>query len=283
MHLHSRPSSGLAVILLVTFQFLILMAPPAESVSSAFPASVIVSRTENLTASRDAYVVDTDPNANFGAISKLLVGRDAATGIDRSLVGFNLSAIPFYADVIAATLRARALETNSSGAVDLYRVRAPWTEGTGFLYEREVTVRETAGLARTRDPVLVQIPIPGGIQTNPRADFRVYDSLGQEIPSQIVNVSMSGGKVIGVKLAFASSHAALEAKTYRIRYGVDPSVPVPAYRTKGLSASPLWTYDAASRFSSPAIADLNGDGLLEEKREAASYVHRGLAESPFVR
>ncbi len=263
MPFHSRPPSGLAVILLATFQLLLLMAPPAESGFSASPASAPFSRTENLTASRDAYVVDTNPNGNFGAISELLVGRDSATGIDRSLIGFNLSAIPFYADVIAATLRARTLETNSSRAVDLYRVRAPWTEGTGFLYEREVTVRETAGLPRTREPVLVQIPIPGGIQTNPRADFRVYDSLGQEVPSQVVNVSMSGGKVTGVELAFASSHAALETKTYRIRYGVDPSVPVPPYRTKGLSATPLWTYDAASRFSSSAIADLNGDGLLE--------------------
>src|SRR6266511_485129 len=51
MPFHSRPPSGLAVILLATFQLLILMAPPAESGFSASPASAPFSRTENLPAS----------------------------------------------------------------------------------------------------------------------------------------------------------------------------------------------------------------------------------------
>jgi len=218
--------------------------------------------TINLTAIGDAYVLDAQPNRNFGSSTELVVGRDPANGSTyRALVQFDLSSVPPYAKVANATLKIHAANATSPGTVDVYRVRAPWTEGTGVeAYARNITVTETASLARIREPVVVHLGVGGGMSGDPKADFLLYDSIGREVPSQVSNVTLLDGKIVGLDLAFESTHAPGESKRYTVRYGLFPGVP--GYRTKSLSSVPLWTY-AASSVASPVVVDLNGDGLLE--------------------
>ncbi len=256
----------IALCLLLVLQAVIGSTPfrvPGDSPPPLYAAAA--PRTVNLTAVGDAYVLDAHPLRNFGSSPRLVVGRALANGSTyRSLALFDLSSVPYYAKVANAILKMHALSATSLGSVDVYRVRAPWTEGTGLeAYSANITVSETAGVARTREPVVVHVDIGGGgLPGIAKADFLLYDSLGREVPSQVYNVTTVNGKIVGVDLAFASTHAPLESKTYILWYGLS-SASIPPYRSKVPTSAPLWTYAGGSAISAPAIADLNGDGRLE--------------------
>jgi hypothetical protein len=86
-----------------------------------------------LTPVADAYISSFQPNANFGVAGDLFVGKtDTATTL-RSLLQFDLSAIPSGVTLDQATLRLHLL--NGSAAppllnVPLYRIDAGWLEMT---------------------------------------------------------------------------------------------------------------------------------------------------------
>ncbi|HYS71880.1 MAG TPA: DNRLRE domain-containing protein, partial [Thermoplasmata archaeon] len=263
-----RPSTQARILLLVTgLMALPAILPPVRAgTAGANPTAGPTGwQTLNLTASRDAYVVDVYPDRNFGGRQSIVTGRDGNGSTYRGIAGFDLSSIPSYATIGNATLRAGPVSTVGSGGLDVYRVRAPWLEGGGIgsMFVRNLTVSEEGNTARTREPVLVHLDVPGGIATAPRADFRVFDPAGNEVPSQVFNVSLSGGRVVSLDLAFGVTIGRLQTKTYTVRYGIIPLPAVPAYRTKTFTANPLWTYAGGAVEATPAIGDLNGDGILE--------------------
>src|SRR3989442_1059610 len=186
-----RPSTQARILLFVT----VLMALPAilppvragtaDENPTAGPTGW---QTLNLTASRDAYVVDVYPDRNFGGRLSIVTGSDGNGSTSRGIAGFDLSAISPYATIANATLRAGPVSTVGSGGLDVYRVRAPWLEGgvIGSTFVRNLTVSEEGNTARTREPVLVHLDVPGGIATDSRAAFRVFDPPGNEVPSRRV-------------------------------------------------------------------------------------------------
>ena len=142
----------------------------------------------------DTFLLDQYPRWNFGTDSTLAVGRDAANGsVARSLLRFDLSGVPANATVLDAALELFEYG-GGTGTVEVRRAAAPWTEGSGGRSWSRVplTVRETAGVRRTLEPVEVDLTFAPGSVEDPRRDVRVWSG-PTEVPSQVYNIVTSGG------------------------------------------------------------------------------------------
>ena len=232
-------------------------APPGIA-----PAAVT---TTTFPAAADAYIESGgNANRNFGAAQWLGVGYDAANATAyRSLLQFDLSAIPQQAVVYDATFRARVDQGAAGQAVTVHRVRGPWTEGTGsqFGYRTDVTAQETAGVDRVREPVDLNFTVPVSLNTFVPADFRVYDDQGIEVPSQVYGATYAGPLVTSVHIVFGATVNASSSRTYSIYFGNSLPV-VPGFRAK-TPYQRLWSFPAGSKYAPLAAADLNDDGRLE--------------------
>lgn len=90
--------------------------------------------TQALDATGDAYVSEALPDTNFGTATDLLVEANVldlilVTGDKRTLVKFDLPAIPSHCDLTAATLKLYATGVTTGRTIDAYRAGASWTEG----------------------------------------------------------------------------------------------------------------------------------------------------------
>jgi hypothetical protein len=208
--------------------------------------------------------LNTTPGWNYGDNTSLLVGPDSANAsLARSLLGFDLSGLPTNATIVNATLGLYATRGLGS-AVDVHRAQAPWTEGSGgrSWTRQPILVRETAGVARVREPVLVPLSFATNSITDPARDVRVYNG-SSEVPSQVSAYTFSGGTVTGATVAFEVSLGPYSSRWYNVTYSTNGTA-VPGYRTKSWSPSALWTSPAmGSGSSGAAVADLDGDGKLE--------------------
>ena len=259
-----------AILLLLAF-FLVpaagaAVAPPLAdpspfaTVSGIQPGPTAVQ--SNLTVFADSTITSAYPTRNFGKETVLRLSADPSNGTtSRSLVRFDTSSIPSTAQILDATLWAYAQDASTE--LEVHRVLAPWVEGTGgeYRFERIITVTETAGVARVREPVEARVVLATPAPLNPAADFRVFDEMGIEVPSQVIRVAYAGSDVTAATVVFGSTHRQLESRSYVVRYGYAfPTVP--AYR----SVTPwttIWNYPVGTTYASPAVADLNGDGTLE--------------------
>ena len=212
----------------------------------------------------DTFLLDQYPRWNFGTDSTLAVGRDAANGsVARSLLRFDLSGVPANATVLDAALELFEYG-GGTGTVEVRRAAAPWTEGSGGRSWSRVplTVRETAGVRRTLEPVEVDLTFAPSSVEDPRRDVRVWSG-PTEVPSQVYNIVTSGGFVTGARVVFGATVAAYGTQTFSITYSTNGTT-VPAYRTKGLGSTFLWRYGpTGSGASGATVADLDGDGGLE--------------------
>lgn len=212
----------------------------------------------------DALIDSALPDRNYGVAGGLLAGPDSLNGtIYRSLLDFNVSGIPSTAIVVNATLRAHASSATAITAFDVHRVRAPWTEGSGsqFTYRRNLTVTETAGVSRLREPVDILFVLTTPIPTTVAADFRVYDDQGNEVPSQVYGATYAGPAVTSVHIVFAATVGASQSRVYSVYYG-NTLPTIPAFRAKTPWAQ-LWSRPGGSAYAPLSAADLNGDGRLE--------------------
>ncbi|MEK6851107.1 MAG: DNRLRE domain-containing protein, partial [Candidatus Thermoplasmatota archaeon] len=212
----------------------------------------------------DAFVLDVTPTWNFGDNATLWAGRDAANGsLARSLLRFDLSAIPAGATILNATLELYQ-SAGTAGAVEVRRASAPWTEGSGARSWTTVplTVRETAGLRRTQEPVPVLLALPPYAIAAPPRDLRIL--LGStEVPSQAYATAFAGGWPTGVRLVFGASLGPGETRDFTLVYSTN-GTSVPAYRTRTFGATPHWTSPAVGTGASGiSVADLDQDGDLE--------------------
>ncbi len=212
----------------------------------------------------DAFVASGMPLWNFGGNASLLVGPNATSGyIDRSLLRFDLGGLSTNVTVVNATLSL--YETRGSGGVvQVRRALSPWTEGLGghSWTVLPITVRETAGVNRTLEPVQVTVPFLPNAVRDPVKDLRVYDGV-REVPSQVYNYAYSGGQIVSAQLFFPATVGAYQSKTYDVVYSTNGTA-VPAYRTRTWSSGALWTYGPTGGGASGAtVADLDNDGRLE--------------------
>lgn len=212
----------------------------------------------------DAFIAGKAPDRNFGLSRALAVGGDPSNSTAyRGLARFDLSTVPMPASIVNATLRARVAQGTAGSTVDVHRVRASWFEGTGreFSYRQTVTVTESAGVSRTREPIDLQFDLPVSLSTFVASDFRVYDESDREVPSQVYGAVYAGPTVTQVHVVFSASVGAFGTRQYSLYYGT--FVPtVPTFRTKPLGNF-MWSYPAGARYASLTAADLNGDGRLE--------------------
>lgn len=212
----------------------------------------------------DAFIAGAAPDRNAGGASQLAVGGDPANGTAyRSLLSFDLPGIPATARLVNATLEAYASQAPLGRTVDADALRAAWLEGSGlpFRYRQNVTVRESAGVARVREPVDINVTIPVPLSTFVRADFRILDELGEEVPSQVYGATYAGSDVTRIHVVFGASVGAHATRTFTLAYGTFlPVVPPSRTRTFG---NLLWSYPAGATYAPLAAADLDGDGKLE--------------------
>ncbi len=210
----------------------------------------------------DTSLLDAFPAWNFGTNGTLFVGR-GPDGVGRSLLGFDLSAVPVSATILNASLGL--YQTGGGlGPVEVRRASAPWLEGDGgrSWTSVPVAVRETAGVRRTREPVAIPLTFPPNSIGDPARDLRVFLA-GMEVPSQVRSYTYVGGRLTGATVAFEATVPPGGTQSFTIRYGAN-GTGVPAYRTKTWGATPLWTSPpVGSGASGITVVDLYGDGNLE--------------------
>jgi len=227
---------------------------------ATFPSAV----QSNITPTGDSTITSAYPSRNFGVEGSFLVGSDPSLGtVSRALLRFDLDSVPATAQVLDATLGVYVQEAAGGSGVDVHRMLAPWVEGTGgaYAFERTVLVSETAGVARAREPVEARILLGTPMALDPQSDFRIFDAAGNEVPSQVIRVAYAGPDVREATVVFESSNGAGETRTYVVRYGYAFGSP-PAYRLRPPWVS-LWNFTAGTTYASLAVADLDGDTLLE--------------------
>ncbi|OGS48003.1 MAG: hypothetical protein A3K68_00780 [Euryarchaeota archaeon RBG_16_68_13] len=209
----------------------------------------------------DTFLDEQNMSRNYGGTTQLVVG--ASGPAYRALAKFDLTSIPQQASVLDATLRAYVTQGPVNQRIDAHEVRTPWIEGSGgqFAYRQTITVTETAGVRRLREPVDIRLDLPVSLSTLVQADFRVFDETGQEVPSQVYGAEYWGPDVTRVHIVFGATVNASASRAYDLYYGTAVPV-VPSFRTRTPWVE-LWRYPAGANYASPMAADLDGDGQME--------------------
>src|SRR6266571_6401252 len=134
----------------------------------------------------DSFIESGTPLWNYGGSPTLWVGPNATSGyLARGLQRFDLTGLPSNATIVNATLGMYEVQ-GAGGEVRILPAFASWAEGDGghSWTVQPVTVRETAGVNRTLEPVEVVVPFQPNSIADPTRDLRVYDAVG-EVPSQV--------------------------------------------------------------------------------------------------
>lgn len=100
--------------------------------------------TQTVTASKDTYVFQDSPNDNFGTSSDLFAQSKSDASNRRTLVGFNLPAIPADCSVTDAKLRLFSTAAVTGRTIEAYRAGASWTEGTATWNNQPATTGAAA-------------------------------------------------------------------------------------------------------------------------------------------
>src|SRR5437667_398501 len=212
----------------------------------------------------DSFIESGTPLWNYGDGATLWVGPNATSGyLARALLRFDLAGVPSNATIMNATLGLYQMG-GAGGKVRVIPGLAPWAEGDGghVWTVLPVTVRETAGVNRTLEPVDVVVPVSPNSIGDPARDLRVYDA-GREVPSQVYRYAYSGGQISSAHVFFGATVGAYGSQTYDVVYSTN-GTSLPAYRTGTWSTGPLWTYGPTGGGASGAtIADLDNDGRLD--------------------
>ncbi len=234
---------------------------PPTTQSGSSPQVVVIQPGANGT---DAFVSSGAPLWNFGDNASLWVGPNATSGyVDRGLLRFDLSGVPANATIVNATLGLSETQ-GSPGILQARESLASWTEGSGghSWSVVPVTVRETAGVNRTLEPVGVTVSFLPSSVVDPVKDVLVFDG-SREVPSQVYGYVYSAGQIASARLFFDVTLGAHATKTYDVVYTTN-GTSVPAYRTRTWSTGARWTYGPTGGGASGAtVADLDNDGRLE--------------------
>ena len=258
----SRPVRGLPVLVLVGILLSAVPTPATFHLHIAATSQVLVLQPDGVNGT-DTFIRSGFPLWNYGDNASLYVGPNATSGdVARGLLSFDVGGFPQNAVILNATLGLYAAQ--GGGNVQAHQVLSAWTEGTGghSWAAMPVTVRETAGVNRTLEPVSVTIPFLSNSVADPTSDLRLYSG-GTEVPSQVYRETSAGGRLVSADLYFDVTVGAYQTRTYTVVYSTNETT-VPSYRTQGFSTGPVWTSMATGGGASGAtIADIDGDGKLE--------------------
>jgi hypothetical protein len=96
---------------------------------AAFPCAA--PGTITVTSDRDTYVVEAQPDQNFGTDTTMTVQTSATDGNQHALVHFSLPSAPAYCTVIAATLTLTfgAGPCSVGSTLNVYPLTSSWAEG----------------------------------------------------------------------------------------------------------------------------------------------------------
>jgi large repetitive protein len=86
--------------------------------------------TQTLSATADTYVAQEAPTTNFGTQTVLRVRSQSGSRNMRTLVGFNLPALPSGCSVTSARLRLFATSASTGRTLQALRANASWAETT---------------------------------------------------------------------------------------------------------------------------------------------------------
>ena len=123
----------------------------------------------------DSFAGSGTPLWNYGQDPTLWVGPNATSGyLSRGLLRFDLAGVPSNATIVDATLGLYEVQ-GDVGEVRLLPAFASWAEGDGghSWTVQPVTVRETAGVNRTLEPVEVVVPFQSNSIADPARDLGV--------------------------------------------------------------------------------------------------------------
>ncbi len=226
----------------------------------------------------DTSVLEATPAWDYGDNPSMWAGKDPANGtMSRGLLRFNISGIPADATILNATLDLYQ-HAGDNGTVTVRLASAPWTEGPG---ERSwlripVTVRETAGVRRTNEPVGLTLAFPPGSVVDPASELRMFLN-SAEVPSQLQGCAVTVGRYSSCTVYFGASAAPWSAVAFDASTGANATV-TPAYRLGAMGAGSLWTAPLTSGGASGvSVADLDGDGRLDIVFGTASGSVRAVA------
>ncbi len=257
-------SARSVVVLLVAMVIASLLSGGASGRSAPSTRGLQVVVFQPGASGTDSFVQSGTPLWNYGDGAALWVGPNATSGyLARSLLRFDLASLPSNATIVNATLGMYEVQ-GAGGEVRVIPASASWAEGDGghSWTVQPVTIRETAGVNRTLEPVEVVVPFQSNSIADPARDLRVYEA-GGEVPSQVYRYAYSGGQISSAHVFFGATVRAYASKTYDIVYSTN-GTSVPSYRTGTWSAGPLWTYGPTGGGASGAtIADLDNDGRLD--------------------
>ncbi len=114
------------------------------------------------------------------------------------------------------------------GMLSGYTVVFGFTPPPGWSSYKEISVTETVGLDRASEPVEVLFePEPGTCSSTDEIRVIAPDE-STEIPSQVYDVSSSGGYITSCRVVFLANCSALSSATYYIIYN-NPAATTPTY------------------------------------------------------
>ncbi len=260
----SRPAGALYVLVLVVLLVSTPASPAWTRLTTSSAPQVLVLQPDAANGT-DTFIHSGAPLWNYGNNASLRVGRDTANASwDRSLLRFDLGAVPSNATILNATLDLYGTQGPGS-TVQVRRALGAWTEGTGnrSWTQLPLLVRETAGVSRTLEPVVVNLAFSPGSIGNPARDLRVWSG-SLEVPSQVYDYTYTSGQVTGATLAFPASVGAYGAKWFNVTYSTNGTA-VPAYRQVAWSGTPLWVTasNSGGGATGVTVGDLDGNGKLD--------------------
>jgi len=138
--------------------------------------------------------------------------------------------------------------------------------GAGWSTYTPINVTETIGKARTFEPVDVFFKPSAGTLKNIN-EIRVYDSAGNEIPSQVYNQTQTGPSFSSLNVVFEANVTANTEKTYYIWYNKTgasaPSYPTDLQITTTVTKSipGYYSVDAANTYYN-STGDITGTGAM---------------------
>ncbi len=156
-----NPTHSFSTTSVTTFTVRLTVSGPggAGTTTRTF-TSVAASESLNVTPTQDTTIYSNNTGNANGANSRLVIGKTYINGFRRSLIQFDVSAIPTTATVLTATLRLTDASPSGTGGsssgpgpqltgtqtFEIRRVTTSWAQGTG---DASAGVGESAGASAT--------------------------------------------------------------------------------------------------------------------------------------
>jgi hypothetical protein len=144
--------------------------------------------TLTLTATKDSWVDEHDPDKNFGTATELKL-RSAplgATGNSRVLVGFELPTLPAGCQVLAATLRLNAEASTEGRSLRAFALGSSWAEGAVSWNNQPATTGAASTITAAKGILQwnVTAQVQGMYSSGQNHGFMIRDSAENDVAAE---------------------------------------------------------------------------------------------------